>query len=448
MSGIDAYSIIPRTPQPSASAGTRPSTSTTREGDASPTRETPAGMPGGRSTRTGRTQPPPATRTSADIALQRLDAAEAGEPPPHVRQRAAQQALVAYSDTAGAANAQFQAAVGMGINTATAFGAARTGGEQGVVDLIGHAHAIKELLTRNPADAGQVALGKLAQLGPGWISGAALGGLGSIAGQVVLSPIFTAIAESMTGSKSTLVPVPPEHLVPDPDPADHEDAASLAHAQAQVDARRQRIRERQAGFGIDTARGIGTGTAAFDGLHGIRAGVMEHTDPKPSLGARVGYGTAASGGAGFLTGGALALQKAMATEAVDVDGQVRELPLFQVAKAPRGNVLANIGASVQGAARAFNDGRTGLAALANLGRQLALRTGGIALATLANTALQVGAAAANAALSDDEHATTKKGAVALVAAVLAFTAAVAIWFTLLPMIQSRQAQPRPAPGDA
>ena len=477
MSGVGPTNGLQRTP---SQASRRTSESANVPANTSPVLQrtaTPPDMPQGRTSPAQgqrsqpRTELPPSRRASNDAILPintgapgtNLEMVAVGRTaavpqPPHtvestgqrqVRegQEQAQQQLVAYSRKAAAAHAIAQNGVAVAGNTLTTFGVGVTAGDQGASDLVGeHSKLIQGLLKDYAGSPRLQAAAKGAQLGAGWVAGGALGAVASVFGQVVASPVLTAIAQSIGGTQAKFDKVPPEHLVPDPDPGKYADPAAYQAACRNVADLRTAIAEQQGQYGINSGRGVAAGSASFGAGHAARAGTVRHTDLKASLGARVGYGSAASGGAGFMTGAALAAMQATATVSVDVNGERHDLPLFTASQAPvdRLAVLKTIVGSVEGAAKKFSPNGLSLQDIAKeLAVQLPLRTAGIMGATAVNYGLRTGGAALNAKIGDDP---TKNGAVDASVALLAFVCAVGFWFHALPAIQGIHPSKRPDPA--
>ncbi len=438
-------------------------------------RSTPTDMPNVTRTasqgpRAGRVGLPPSasaahlasTSRTQDISLRPLQAASTGSSTApgqpesaagratREAQEAGQAAVIRYAEAnkPGSYHAISQASVVLGINAGTTFGAADTSGREGVADLIGkYSSHIRDLLgdPRNLTSIGAQVAGKMAQMAPGVMAGAALAGIGSIAAQIVLAPAVLGIMQSVAGQKSVFKPVPAEHLVPDPDPAHHDSPESLAAARADVARQRAEIREIQSHYAIDGRVGIGSGIVAFDAAHAGRAGGVRHTDPSASLGARTAYGTAASGGAGMVTNGMLSAAQALVTHPVRVGGEPQSLPLFEAAAAPAklSDIADNVTGNVSAAMKLFNPhGLEGTALLTHFAKQWGLRSGGVALATLPGLGTAAAATAANAALGEDQ--VVLKGLVDALTTAVAFTPAVGIWFTVLPKIIKAQAARAPA----
>lgn len=471
MSGVGRSDGLQRTPSFTGSRPAEGPVNTPPKNGALSRQATPEDMPSGRRSsvhgsrpQVSTTLPPsrqthtdPITSAGTDLAMTSVGAVTSTGPG-HVAESAAdrtlretqeqaQQQLVLYAKAnAEAMHAIGQNGVAVAGNTLTTFGVGVTAGDQGASDLVANSKLIEGLLKNYKDSPGLQAAAKGAQLGAGWAAGGGLGAIASVFGQVVASPVLTGIAQSLGGTQAKFDKVPVDHLVPLPDPGKFADPAAYQTARANVMTLRAEITERQNGFGLNTARGVGVGSASFVAGHGARAGAVDHTNPHATLGARVGNGSMASGGAGALTGAALAAMQAAATVSVDIDGVPHDLPLFKASASSinRGDVLQTIVGNVGAAAKKFSPNGLSFQEIAReLSVQLPLRAAGIMGATAVNYGVRTGAAALNAHIGEDP---TKNGAVDAAAAMLAYVCAVGFWFHALPKIQGIHPSPRPEPA--
>jgi hypothetical protein len=368
------------------------------------------------------------------------------------------EALRNYSDKLGAIGAGTLEALGFGANTATTFGAGRTSGEQATIAAM--THMAGDHLTgfyTKPAAAAVPYATLLGRSVAGMTVGGIVGGVSSVVGQVLVAPAMVGTAQALAGGSRTFAKVPPEHIYPDPDPYIEIDGQQALKPEpqyqaelAQVAALRGEVAQLQNRYTVDGSRAMVSGSVAFDAAHAIRAALTTPTSrfEAPALLTRIALGTAASGAAGVATGASLALLKAHTTVKVQVGEQQYALPLFTV-KDPNaatvqgdgGNIsrIAMMSNTVRGAWNAFAGGRTGAELAMHVGLQVAERSAGIIAATVVNALVQP--AATSVANEIDAHSDGVRIAANTVATVTAFTAAVVVWFSILPKIQAQQARP-------
>jgi hypothetical protein len=368
------------------------------------------------------------------------------------------EALRNYSDKLGAIGAGALEALGFGANTATTFGAGRTSGEQATIAAV--THMAGDHLTgfyTKPAAAPVPYTTLLGRSVAGTVVGGIVGGVSSVVGQVMVAPAMVGTAQALAGGSRTFAKVPPEHIYPDPDPYIEIDGQQALKPEpqyqaelAQVAALRGEVAQLQNRYTVDGSRAMVSGSVSFDAAHAIRAALTTPTSrfEAPALLTRIALGTVASGAAGVATGASLALLKAHTTVKVQVGEQQYALPLFTV-KDPNaatvqgdgGNVsrIAMVSNTVRGAWNAFAGGRTGAELAKHVGLQVAERSAGIIAATVVNALVQP--AATSIANEIDAHSDGVRIAANTVATVTAFTAAVVVWFSILPKIQAQQARP-------
>lgn len=357
-------------------------------------------------------------------------------------QLAGQQALLAQSDSTGTFVAVLLGSLGVASNTGGTFGAARGAGKELSMARVSELKNDQMLGLFDTLPREQQDLGKdFAKSIAGWAAGAGLGGVGSVISQVGIAPVVVGVISMITGM-ATQSKVNLEHLYPDPDPLDPtgqpKSEEQYGNDMREVQRLRTEARQVQDSFTIKDRPAKTSGDVAFAGLHGLRAAMSTlEKFQKPGVATRIGLSTLASGGAGFFTGVSLEVQKARATVPVDIGGVQRQLPLYTTARSNPTGIVQGLKAAIN----AFTGGRSGGDAAWHTFVQVSARAAGIALATTVDAVAQPAAdAIANRIDPESDAARTT---CTVIATVLAYVAAVEIWFTLLPKIQARQAQPQP-----
>jgi hypothetical protein len=379
-----------------------------------------------------------AAAVPADPATVRLQNRQAARQ----AQLAGQQALLAQSSSTATFVAVLLGSLGVASNTGGTFGAARGTGKELSMARVSQLENDQMLGLFDTLPKEQQDLGKdFAKSIAGWAAGAGLGGVGSVISQVGIAPVVVGVISMITGM-ATQSKVNLEHVYPDPDPLDAtgqpKSEEQYGDDMREVQRLRTEARQVQDGFTIKDRPAKTSGDVSFAGLHGLRAAMSTlEKFQKPGVGTRIGLSTLASGGAGFFTGVSLEVQKARATVPVDIGGVQHQLPLFATTRSdPTG-----IAQGLKTAVNAFTGGRTGGEAALHAFVQVCARAAGIAVATMVDAVAQPAAdAIANRIDPESDAARTT---CTVIATVLAYVAAVEIWFTLLPKIQARQVQPQP-----
>ncbi|RFP09326.1 hypothetical protein D0T25_24335 [Duganella sp. BJB488] len=366
------------------------------------------------------------------------------------------QQLRGYSDRLGAVSAGALEALGIGANTSTTFGAGRTGGEQGAIAAMTGMAGDHLTGLHTPTPAPPVSLKTaMARSFAGTAAGALAGGISSVVGQALVAPGLSGAAQALAGGTRVFQKVPPEQLYPDPSPyvdgtAGEVKPESRYQAElAEVQGQRAAVAQLQDRYTLDSVRAIGAGVLSFDSAHALRAALTTPTSQfkAPALLTRVALGTAGSGAAGAATGVALAALKAHTTVRVTAGGEEYDLPLFTVRNPHAGGAAGDGGNprridllvnSLRAGWNGFTGGRTGVGLALHAGSQVGQRATGILAATVVNALVQPAAMAGARAIAPDSDAV--RVAANTVATVAAYSAAVVIWFKLLPKIQAQQAR--------
>jgi hypothetical protein len=379
-----------------------------------------------------------AAAVPADLATVQLQHRQAARQ----AQLAGQQALLAQSDSTGTFVAVLLGSLGVASNTGGTFGAARGTGKELSMARVSQLEndqmlGLFDTLPKEQQDVGKDFAKSIA----GWAAGAGLGGVGSVISQVGIAPVVVGVISMITGM-ATQSKVNLEHLYPDPDPLDAtgqpKSEEQYGDDMREVQRLRTEARQVQDSFTIKDRPAKTSGDVAFAGLHGLRAAMSTlEKFQKPAVATRIGLSTLASGGAGFFTGVSLEVQKARATVPVDIGGVQHQLPLYATTRSDPTGIVQGLKTAIN----AFTGGRSGGDAAWHTLVQVSARAAGIAVATMVDAVAQPTAdAIANRIDPDSDAARTT---CTVIATVLAYVAAVEIWFTLLPKIQARQVQPQP-----
>jgi hypothetical protein len=379
-----------------------------------------------------------AAAVPADLATVQLQHRQAARQ----AQLAGQQALLAQSDSTGTFVAVLLGSLGVASNTGGTFGAARGTGKELSMARVSQLEndqmlGLFDTLPKEQQDVGKDFAKSIA----GWAAGAGLGGVGSVISQVGIAPVVVGVISMITGM-ATQSKVNLEHLYPDPDPLDAtgqpKSEEQYGDDMREVQRLRTEARQVQDSFTIKDRPAKTSGDVSFAGLHGLRAAMSTlEKFQKPAVATRIGLSTLASGGAGFFTGVSLEVQKARATVPVDIGGVQHQLPLYATTRSDPTGIVQGLKTAIN----AFTGGRSGGDAAWHTLVQVSARAAGIAVATMVDAVAQPTAdVIANKIDADSDAARTT---CTVIATVLAYVAAVEIWFTLLPKIQARQVQPQP-----